>query len=434
MASIILGMGCGLCSLSQAQMGGMGGGSGGIGAIPGGNFESTTDPSAGRIAAGFRVVPTITVSQRYDSNVFLAAKSPGLDRGDFVTMASPQVRGLFAGNLVSVNARVGAIGQYFAKHNELNNVAANAGVSIDASKLVSQLWPGSRFTVDDLYVFSPEPPAFLTGNLDTEEANSLTRGFQAGRVNTQRNSVLVGLAIPLSLTTDAVVRYTNSFTHFGESKVQQEGVLLNTMFQTYTVGLSKRISLQDTVSGAFFGSSANSNNARSFTAYGGRVTWDHRFNEKLILRSTASVQQVNDSSGSTTSDIAPGGSLSVLWSDGRTSWRLLYNVSLTPSLQFVGRPILTQVVDFTVIQPTFISNLAAFAGLSYGHGNDLGGSSSAAISYSSYGVSGGMSYKLTPKTFVVLTYNYFRFESGFGPDRFEFDRNVAQLVLTQAFY
>jgi hypothetical protein len=433
MASIILGMGIGWCPLSQAQMGG---GMGGMGAIPGASFESATDPSAGRNAEGFHVVPMITVGQRYDSNVFFAPKTPGLDRDDFVTTVLPQIRGLFSGDLVSVNARVGATGQYYAKNSGLNHVGANAGLAINASKLISQFWPRSRFIVEDTYLFTPEPPAFLTGNLDTEEANALTRGFQAGRVNTQSNSVSVGLEIPISPTVDVTARYSNYLTHFGESKVQQAGALLDTMFQRYTLGLSKRVSLQDTVSGSFLGSKATSDDTRSFTAYGGLAAWDHKFNQKVALRSTAGVQLVTDSFASSTSNIAPSGSLSVLWSDGSTSWRLSYNVSLTPSLQFVGRPILTHVVNFTVIQPTSISNLVAFAGLNYGRGNELGGggSSPAEISYSSYGGSGGMSYKLTPKTFVVLTCSYSKFDNKFGLERFEFDRNIVQLGLTQAFY
>jgi hypothetical protein len=446
MASIILGMGVGLCSLSQAQIGGTGGGiggvggaiggGGGVGAIPGASFESATDPSAIRVTEGFRLVPTITLGQRYDSNVFFVPEAVRSDREDFVTSASPQVRGLFVGNLISVNSRVGAVGQYYVKNNDLNNIGANAGVAVDASKLASQFWPGSRFTVSDVYIFTPEPPAFLTGDQDTQETNSLIRGFQAGRVSTQSNSVIVALAVPLSLTTDVTVQYMNNLTHFGESEVQQAGTLLNTTLHTYRVGLSSKISLQDRMTGSFLGTHANSGNAQSYTAYGGFVAWDHMFNEKMTLRSSAGVLQVNDSTRSATSNVAPNGSLTILWNDNRTSWRLSYNVGLTPSLQFVGRPILTQAFNFSVSQPTFIENLVAFGSLNYGRGNELGGggSSSTEISYTSYSVSGGMSYRVTSKTFVSLIYTYARFDNAFGPQTFELDRNMVQLGLTQALY
>lgn len=405
--------------------------------IPGSSFESAIDPSAVRSASGFRVVPMITVGQRYDSNVFFAPKNPGLDRGDFVTTVSPQARAIFSGDLVTVNTRVGAIGQVFAKNNGLNNVGANVGFVVDVSKFLSQYRPGTRFTISDFYVFTPEPPAFLTGNLDIQEVNPLARGFQAQRVNTHTNSVSLTLGVPISQTIDLTARYLNSLTHFGESKIQQQGTLLNTTFQTYAVGLAKRISMQDTVSASFLGSQADSGNGQSFSGYGGFVGWDHLFSKSVTLRSTAGLQKVDNKSGSGSSDVAPGGSLSVFWNDTMTSWHLSYNVGLTPSLQFDGRPILTQAVNLSVIQKTSIQSLSVFAGLNYGRGNELGGhssSSSTAISYTSYSASGGMSYKVTPKTYVTFIYSYSRFDNKFGPIAFELDRSLAQIFLTQAFY
>jgi len=89
-----------------------------------------------------------------------------------------------------------------------------------------------------------------------------------------------------------------------------------------------------------------------------------------------------------------------------------------------------------VSQPTFIENLVAFGNMNYGRGNELGGggSSSTEISYTSYSVLGGMSYRVTPKTVVSLIYTYARFDNAFGPQRFELDRNMVQLGLTQALY
>ncbi|MGE0642665.1 MAG: hypothetical protein AB7P24_03245 [Nitrospira sp.] len=446
MAIIMLGVSFGLWSPSQAQvggiggmggMGGMGGGGGSIGAIPGASFESATDPSSMRTASGFHIVPMITVGQRYDSNVFFAPKTPGLDRDDFVTTVSPQARVLFGGDLVSLNTRVGANGQFFAKNNGLNNVGANVGLVIDASKFLGQFWPGTRFTVSDYYVFTPEPMAFLTGSLDTEEVNPLIRGFQAHRVNTHSNSVSVSLAAPISQNFNLTARYLNSLTHFGEPEIPQEGALLNTTFQTYAVGLAKRISLQDTVSASFLGSKADSGSTQSFSGYGGFVAWDHIFNTRVTLRSTAGLQKINDNSGSGSSSIAPGGSLTVFWNETIRSWRLSYNVGITPSLQFLGRPILTHAINFTVTQRTSIENLSAFVGLNYGRGNELGGggsSSSSEISYTSYSASGGMSYRITPKTYIALIYSYARFDNRFGSQTFELDRHLAQVFVTQAFY
>ena len=76
------------------------GGSIGIGAIPGTAYGGATDPSMVQIGDGFKVIPTVTVAERYDSNVYFVPKTRGLDRSDYVTTVAPQIRGLYAGSLV----------------------------------------------------------------------------------------------------------------------------------------------------------------------------------------------------------------------------------------------------------------------------------------------------------------------------------------------
>ncbi|HBH80402.1 MAG TPA: hypothetical protein DDY39_11305, partial [Nitrospira sp.] len=122
-AGLILGIGVGWSSLSQAQMGDIGGATGGgmgggMPIIPGTAFSGATDPSLRRTGDGLRLVPSIQVSERYDSNVFFAPKSQlrGLTPEDFVTTIVPQVRALYTAqeNLVKLNAVVGAVGGYYA--------------------------------------------------------------------------------------------------------------------------------------------------------------------------------------------------------------------------------------------------------------------------------------------------------------------------------
>src|SRR5215467_16404325 len=53
------------------------------------------DPTQVRPYTGtgfLQFIPSICVSERYDSNVFFAPPTPGLNRADFVTDVNPQVR------------------------------------------------------------------------------------------------------------------------------------------------------------------------------------------------------------------------------------------------------------------------------------------------------------------------------------------------------
>jgi hypothetical protein len=279
MVSIILGMGVGLCSLSQAQMGGMGGG---MPSIPGTAFGGATDPSSIQATTdGLRIIPSVQVSERYDSNVFFASKSQlqGTAPGDFITTVAPQVRGLYTDHdkLVKVNASVGVVGSYYANNTGLNYVGANAGVGLDMSDLMSQWRPGARWTVSDTYFYSPQPPAFLLGNQSGEQINPLLTGFQAARTNTSANSVNTQLELPLSSTVRLTGSYTHSFIRYGASQVPQASVpqaaaaLISQDTQAYTAGVLVQASIQDSISVDFTSSDFDQGRLGAFSTKGGVI-------------------------------------------------------------------------------------------------------------------------------------------------------------------
>ena len=116
---------------------------------------------------------------------FLRPPTPGLDREDFVTTTSPQIRGLYAGSLISVNAVGGGIGEYYAKNTGLNYIGANAGASLDMSKFLEQWWRGSTWQVTESYINSAQPQSFLTGDVSGASGNPFARGYQVGRARYQ---------------------------------------------------------------------------------------------------------------------------------------------------------------------------------------------------------------------------------------------------------
>ncbi len=166
-----------MVSIGHAQTGG--------GYVPGTAFGGATDPGALKITEGLRIIPTVMVGERYDSNVFFAPKTPGLDREDFVTTTSPQIRGLYAGSLMSVNAVGGGTGEYYAKNTGLNYIGANAGASLDMSKFLAQWWRGSTWQVTESYLNSTRPQSFLTGDVSGASENPFARGYQVGRTRYQ---------------------------------------------------------------------------------------------------------------------------------------------------------------------------------------------------------------------------------------------------------
>src|SRR2546425_4309430 len=78
-----------------------------------------TDPS---IAHGeTKLVPSLAVSERYDSNVFFV---PGGSREDYVTNISPQVTVDHKGRLIDGTFRGGATAEVYVKNPGLNYIAS----------------------------------------------------------------------------------------------------------------------------------------------------------------------------------------------------------------------------------------------------------------------------------------------------------------------
>jgi hypothetical protein len=428
----------GLSSGAHAQR--MGAGAAGIGAgtIPGTPFGGAIDPSMVQIREGFQVIPSISVGQRYDSNVFFVSKRQGLDRDDMVSTAVPQVRGYYVGHWFDVNVSAAAIGEYYAKHPNLNYVGANTGVMLSLSKLLDRWWQGATLTASDTYVYSPQAPAFLIGNLSGTGSTPFAAGFQVGRANVSRNVVNTDLSLPLTQTVSLIGSYSTGFIRYGTSDVQQAGILINSQYQTYTAGLSLKASPQDLLSATAVNNEFDftSQAAGSFTTRGGIVGWEHMLTPFLTLKSQAGAALLQRELGevSTASILAPLGQLALLWKDRTTALTLDYNLGVTPSFQFQAQALQTHVFSVTLTQQLPIPELLAVANVNYGRGDQFGASSGAGLSYASVMGTGGVVYKFSPETFLGLHYSYSNFENQFNNRTFAFDRHVVQLSLTQAFY
>ena len=421
-------------------MGGMGGGmGGGMPKIPGTAFGGATDPSSMQAVNGLRIVPSVQVSERYDSNVFFAPTSElqGLTPEDFVTTVMPQVRGLYADGekLVEVNAAVGAIGSYYAINPGLSYVGVNAGAGLDMSNLLSQWRPGARWTVSDTYFHTPEPPAFLQGGQLGEPANPLVPGFQAQRANTTSNSFNTTLELPLNRTVNLTGSYTNGFIRYGASEVPGAATLISQNRQAYTVGLLVQTSVHDSVTANFTENEYDQGSLGRFSTRGGVVGWTHAFSPAISLNATGGMQMVSgESNGVPFSTVAPLGSLALSWQDPTTSMTLAYRSGITPSFQFQSASMLNHIVSFNMTQQTPIRDLVGLLGGNYSIANEYGSNSENALSWTTVGGTSGLLYRITEKTFLTLTYSYQNVDNVIGGARFAYDKHVAQLNLTQAFY
>lgn len=425
-------------------MGGIGGGmgsgiGGGMPTVPGTQFGGATDPSSMQAVNGLRLVPSVQISERYDSNVFFASKSllQGLNPADFVTTVMPQVRGLYADSekLVKANVAVGAVGSYYANNTNLSYVGANAGAVLDISDLLNRWRPGASWTVSDTFFYTPQPPAFLQGGPSGEQANPLVAGFQATRTNTNSNSVSTRFELPLNRTVNVNGSYTNSFIHYGASQVSQAATLISQNTHAYTAGISAQISLQDTVRLDFMGNEFDQGRLGSFSARGGSIGLAHTFSHAVSFNATGGVQELSGESNEVRfSTVAPFGSLALLWKDTTTSIALTYRSGITPSFQFRSAAMLNHSVSLNVTQNTPIRDLTGLLTANYSTANEYGSNSGTALSWTTVGGTVGLLYRVTQKIFLTSTYSYQNVDNVFRGTHFAYDKHVVQLSLAQSFY
>jgi hypothetical protein len=337
-----------------------------------------------------------------------------------------------------VNATIGANGEYYAKNTHFNYIGAQSAVSLDLSPLMNRLWNGMTLTVLDRFIYTPQPPSFLVGNQEGATLDPFVLGQQVGRVNTMSNFVSALVRAPLTQTLNLTGGYSYGLLRFGTSEVPQAGALLDSTYQTGTVGISKDLSYQDIVSLSLFNSEYRyEGDGGSFSTRGGFIGWEHLFNPNVRLTSSAGVtvlqrQSSEPSNGRTT--VAPLGRVALIWADNTTTLSMAYRLGIAPSFQFEAQPLLSNMVTFSVTQTTPIPELVGVASVNYGRGDEIGPSSVSAVSYESYMATGGVLYKFTPQTFLNLMYLYGNYDNQFGVTSNSFDRQVVSISLAQAFY
>lgn len=75
--------------------------------------------------------------------MLVASTSSAAKLDDYVATAIPQMRGLYVGSWVMVNAMARAVGEYYARNTEHNYMGVSNGGGVDLSKLTSRLWEGT---------------------------------------------------------------------------------------------------------------------------------------------------------------------------------------------------------------------------------------------------------------------------------------------------
>lgn len=256
-------------------------------------------------AQQIRVVPSISVLEQYDSNVFFTPKSQlaaGTKADDLITTLTPQLNFMQNNSLANTNLSLGAVVQKFAHNSELDNVGFNASGGVDLSQAVNRVLPRMKaFRVFGTYRYSPSTPAFGAGGLGggigggggfgmggIGISGPVDSGLLTQRIRTTMYSAGLADSYSLSPTTDFQTTYTYSQLSFGGSYTptsttagQAQQTVFDTTTHSITAGPSSRITAIDTLTVKYIFTRASQAQFGNYTTHGGTAGWGRVWTKEL---------------------------------------------------------------------------------------------------------------------------------------------------------
>jgi hypothetical protein len=398
----------------------------------------------------FRILPSIMLAERYDSNVFFTPSIPGIDPEDFVTTVSPRIQVEQRGGPVDGIVRAGATAEHYVKNSELDYVGFDGSGSLDLTRLVQRRARGWSFQVTDSFNFTNQPAAFLTvepvtGTTPGQQtgtplpvADNYVRGVQAARVDTLTNTASTAIGYQLSPITRLQASYSYSLIRFGQTYVAQtQGSFFDSDTHSAAILYLANVSRTGTMSLGY---------SYQYTDYGlglfethaVTVGWGKAFSPTLTGNLTGGAALVKQEGaffdGTTAPGIqyAPNGSLTVSWRHGTTRMNLSYTGGVFPSYYLSAGPLMSHVVNVDAGHD-LTPNLSLSIGANYAR-NDALDSGAGNFFFESFATNAGVNYQLTPTLQASVTHTFAHFSGTFfgGANEAKFIRNTVMLGLRKS--
>lgn len=444
------------------------------------------------------IVPVVTLSERYDSNVFNSPKIAGVNREDWVSTVIPQLNVMHRGSAAQTILQLTGIGERYVNNSGLSYFGGGANLAMNLNRLVQEYNPRLSLTLSNGTFYTPQAPAFSPPNPDLDP-NVFARGIQIVRVNTFTNASSATATYRLMPTTSLRVSYTYNVIRFGSSFVNIGNAgLINTNTQSINAGPQFQLTERDTMSinylyqrSDFVGGQLPGFPSK-FETHGGTVGWMRGWNRELRTNLFIGATQVDEGaavvasgvgSGTQTStgtlivytggasliytDLAPqatgtgtaglgggglvggfGGGFSMPGSGamGMTGGAskimvLNYSTGVFPSFYSGGVPLINHLVSGSIFK-RIGSSWATTVGGDYAKSESLSKQASAAdLQFQSYGGYASISLFLTPTMFASISGDYHKFEGqglalsgALAGGTTAFDRYTGMISLTKLWY
>jgi hypothetical protein len=433
------------------------------------------------------IIPTLSVSETYDSNVFYTPKTllgPEFKPEDFMTTVIPQINFAHAGPRVNGSFSVGANITKYVNNPSLDYTGINTAGQLDLKRWANSFSQRiSALSVRGTYQFAPSLSGFGattggglgTGFGATGISSPISTGLITNRVSMHNMNLGISGGYALTQNASLTAGYDYMKLMFGKQSGGVNNQLFDTEGHTTSTALVTRVSPTDTVGTTatmshFIQGGATGGGSGSFTTISGTMNWGKLWTQKLStslsgggivtlpIESTVPGQSIKStfsptgtvtmtyksfSEGLRAVGSAPGpfdnlprlaGSLGQggIIAPGAFTTSMSYNFSIFPSFSLGAGPMKTHVIGVNATGGV-TSKLTAQAGLNYSHGS----MNTPASSFDTFGATAGASYLLGP-VLVNLTYNWLYFSSSFAQtaqaqSEYAFSKKMIMLSLSYAF-
>ena len=428
------------------------------------------------------IIPTLSVMERYDSNIFNAPKSllaPDSKPEDFVTMVIPQINIAHANSLMRGSLSGAGLVTKYLHNPSLDYIGINVRGQLDLKNAANQVSNRiSSFIVRGTYSYTPSTTGFgapgvgLGTGFGSTSSGVLDAGLVTNRASRHIYNVGVTGGYQLTPTTTLSAGYIYNKIFFTDQSGGVNNQLFDTTGHQGMTTISTQISARDVVGATATMSHyiqeqrSGSSGQGTFTTIAQTLNWRRLWTRelstslagggsvKLPVGSPTPGQSVNSKFVPTVSAVitynsfaeelraaglplspfvgmpALAGSLNPggIMPPGAYTASMRYAYSLFPSYAFGSGPMNTHLVG-AIARGGITSNLGGVVGMNYAHSIR----SSPSFTSDTLGVTVGASYLIGP-VMSTLSYNWLFFsKSDDQSSEYEWSKKMVILTFSYAF-
>jgi len=387
---------------------------------------------------GTSIIPALSVSERYDSNIWFAPASllpPDTQLWDFATTLQGSVRALHKDKNVDVSLSGGVDVNTYAYNKGLNYLSTRVDFYSTLNGWAERLAKGAQLRVYDYFRYTPTSPGFLSGGkVGTEDP--FLRGIQSFRANTFTNTFSTDGVLPLYRDLGLQGKYSFSIYRVGSPiNTTASGAVqfFDTIVQTWSIGPRLQVSRLDGISLLYqkmfisqtlaaagqtqVNAPPTDTNTQSVTANWNRATPNWTFS---VAGGMALVEPANKA--------FPTGNITISNNPERsTNVQLYLSRVAAPSFYLQAGAMISNVAQVQVSK-RLTKELTARGSANFGYNEIVPTQSN--TTFTNFTLSAGLNYRLTRYMFLDLYYDHNDFQTQSPGLSYVVLRNAVGVALT----